>query len=77
MSANLRKESGAVIGIEEMVKEREKYFPQPGDDKKTINQKYVSRKTAEAAMKVASGRAYDLMTEELGGNPYAGFKVVR
>ena len=76
LSANLRKESGAVIGVEEMVEERKKYFPQPGDGAKTIKQKATSRRTAEAAMKVSSGRAYNLMEEELGGNPYAGFEVV-
>ena len=77
ISANLRKESGAVIGIEEMVEERKKYFPQPGDKAPVIAQKARSRKTAEAAMKVASGRAFELMKTELGGkNPYSGFEVL-
>jgi len=77
ISANLRKESGAVIGVEEMVKEREKYFPQPGDKAADVKQKYLSRRAAEAGMKVASGKGYDEMKKELGGNPYAGFKVIR
>tara|TARA_R110002126_G_scaffold243109_4_gene386235 strand:- start:2805 stop:3992 length:1188 start_codon:yes stop_codon:yes gene_type:complete len=77
ISANLRKESGAVIGVEEMVEERKKYFPQPGDDSNTVVQKAKSRKAAEAAMKVASGRAYNEMLQELGGqNPFEGFEVV-
>lgn len=77
ISANLRKESGAVIGVEEMVKEREKYFPQPGDKAADVKQKYLSRRAAEAGMKVASGKGYDEMKKELGGNPYARFKVIR
>jgi hypothetical protein len=77
ISANLRKESGAVIGVEEMVEERKKYFPQPGDEERTIKQKAASRRAAEAAMKVSAGRAYEDMMKELGGNPFDGFTVIR
>lgn len=55
ISANLRKESGAVIGVEEMDQERKKYFPQPGDRKNVIEQKRRSREAAERAMLKQSG----------------------
>lgn len=76
LSANLRKESGAVIGVEELISERKKYFPQPGDDEKTIRQKAASRAAAGAAMRVSSGRAYGEMKADLGGNPFEGFTVI-
>jgi len=56
--AKLRKESGAVIGPEEMAKEYEIYFPRIGDGQKVIDQKKGARKEAEKAMKIASGRAF-------------------
>jgi hypothetical protein len=56
--AKLRKESGAVIGDEEMAREITVYFPQIGDKDDVIKQKAAARKTAESAMKQAAGRAY-------------------
>lgn len=53
--ANLRKESGAVIGSEEMQKEIENYFPQPGDGNAVIEQKRKSREAATQAMITAAG----------------------
>jgi hypothetical protein len=44
--AKLRKESGAVIADEEMAKEIETYFPQPGDSQETIEAKGRARKIA-------------------------------
>jgi soluble lytic murein transglycosylase-like protein len=44
--AKLRKESGAVIGADEMDAEFRQYFPQPGDSKEVIAQKKKSRETA-------------------------------
>lgn len=55
ISANLRKESGAVIGAEEMAKEGNKYFPRAGDSAATIEAKRKSRLAAERAMAQASG----------------------
>jgi hypothetical protein len=52
--ANLRKESGAVIGADEMQAEYETYFPQPGDSQEVIQQKAEARKiTAQAMIKNA------------------------
>jgi hypothetical protein len=56
--AKLRKESGAVIADDEMDREIRVYFPQIGDDAKTVAQKAVSRAQAEQGMINAAGRAY-------------------
>ena len=58
--AKLRKESGAVIAPEEMEDERTTYFPQPGDSKKTVQQKKVYRDAATKAMIQEAGKAYQL-----------------
>jgi hypothetical protein len=55
--ANLRKESGAAIGKDEMVQERKNYFPTPGDSPGTIKQKAEQRKVVEQAMRTAAGGA--------------------
>lgn len=55
--SKLRKESGAVIAKEEMDKEIELYFPQPGDKPEVITQKTASRETAIQAMMQSAGRA--------------------
>lgn len=55
--AKLRKESGASIGEKEMEDEIKTYFPQPGDDAKTIEQKRRARITAERAMYRQAGPA--------------------
>jgi hypothetical protein len=52
VTANLRKESGAVIGVEEMQQEIEKYFPQIGEGPEVIAQKAEARRIAEEGMKL-------------------------
>jgi hypothetical protein len=56
--AKLRKESGAVIGEDEMRKEYETYFPQIGDGPEVIRQKEQARAIATGAMRTSAGRAY-------------------
>ena len=56
--ANLRKESGAVIGADEMAAEYATYFPQPGDDDATIAQKAEARRITTEAMKQNAGPVY-------------------
>jgi hypothetical protein len=56
--ANLRKESGAAIGKEEMDREIATYFPMPSDSAATIAQKNQARQVTMDAMKMASGNAY-------------------
>lgn len=55
ISAVLRKESGAAISNSEYANEDAKYFPQPGDSQKTIEQKRASRDLAIQALKVQAG----------------------
>lgn len=55
--ANLRKESGAAIGVDEAKQEIRNYFPVPGDSPETIKQKARNRAVTEDAMLKAAGRA--------------------
>jgi hypothetical protein len=56
--ANLRKESGAVIGADEMKDEIRTYFPQPGETPEVIAQKQLARQVTQEAMKTAAGTSY-------------------
>jgi len=56
VTANLRKESGAVIADEEMENEIKKYFPQPGDKPAVIERKRRLRETAIQAMRANAGK---------------------
>lgn len=56
--ANLRKESGAVIGADEMAAEYATYFPQPGDTQEVIEQKADARRITTEAMKQNAGPVY-------------------
>lgn len=55
--AKLRRESGAVIGADEMAAEIRTYFPQPGEDAETIAQKREARKEAERQLQIGAGPA--------------------
>jgi hypothetical protein len=63
VTANLRKESGATIGDEEMAREINKYFPQPGDSPEVIARKSESRKIAAHGMTRAAGSALPQRSE--------------
>jgi len=56
--AKLRKESGAVIGKDEMEQERATYFPEPGDSEQVIAQKRAARVEATEAMLGTASNAY-------------------
>lgn len=56
--AKLRKESGAAIGVDEMAKEYQTYFPQINDSAAVIAQKAKARQIATDAMKKSAGRSY-------------------
>jgi hypothetical protein len=64
INAQLRRESGAVISNEEFDNANKQYFPQPGDNKETIEMKRRNRQT------VTDGMARD------GGPTYGGDKTV-
>ena len=57
VTANLRKESGAVITPEEMAAEIRKWFPQVGDSAEKVEQKRKARLVAEESMRRNAGRA--------------------
>jgi hypothetical protein len=65
--ANLRKESGAVIGADEMKAEYETYFPQPGDSPEVIEQKAEARETTTNAMIKNAGPVFRM--PEIGQRP--------
>lgn len=65
--ANLRKESGAVIGADEMAAEYETYFPQPGDSPDVIRQKAEARKITTNAMIKNAGPVFRM--PEVGQRP--------
>ena len=56
--ANLRKESGAAIGKEEMDREIATYFPMPADSPEVLAQKAQARQVTMNAMRTAAGNAY-------------------
>lgn len=56
--AKLRKESGAAIGKEEVFGDLSTFFPVPGDDANTLQQKATARETAIQGMIGAAGPAY-------------------
>lgn len=73
--AKLRKESGAVIGKDEMDAEIATYFPMPGDLPQTVEQKRQARVVATQAMVGAAGRgikpvaAGSVLKFDAQGNP--------
>lgn len=58
--ANLRKESGAAIGVDEMAREIANYFPQPGDEGPVIAQKRAIRDQVARGVVNTSGQAYPM-----------------
>jgi hypothetical protein len=64
VTANLRKESGAVIGVEEMQKEIRKWFPVVGNPDSVIEQKRQARKVAEESMRRNAGRALSVEPQQ-------------
>lgn len=61
--AKLRKESGAVIGPEEMAEEIRTYFPLPGEGPEVVEQKRKSRLQAERQFEIMSGPAAEPKAE--------------
>jgi len=58
INAQLRRESGAVIGKDEFDNANRQYFPQPGDNPETVKQKAANRKLAVEGMIRDSGPTY-------------------
>jgi len=74
---NLRKESGAAIGVDEWKQEFINYFPQYNDDAQTIKNKEIFRNILTQNMIAAGGKSYKVpnmtapesMTSAYGLNP--------
>ena len=64
VTANLRKESGAVIGPVEMQQEIVKYFPQINEGPEVIAQKAEARRIAEEGMKLNANFPVERKAEE-------------
>ena len=63
-TAQLRKETGAVIAQSEIEWINLTYFPEFGDDEIVLKDKAKARRTATLAMKSSAGKAYDEIIEE-------------
>jgi hypothetical protein len=61
ITGQLRYESGAAINRDEYVKSEKTFFPQPGDDPKTIAAKAEARRVETEAMKLSAGPQYKTM----------------
>jgi hypothetical protein len=72
VSANLRAESGAVLGTDEIDKEIKKYFPQVDDKPEVIKQKAQARKSTELAMEVRGGPALKAIKKAQQAQPTGG-----
>lgn len=65
----LRRESGAVISVEEFDNARKQYFPQPGDSPEVIAQKRRNREITLDAMRRDAGPAYRPGVNSGAGGP--------
>lgn len=65
INAQMRRESGAVIGKDEFANANKQYFPMPGDDEATLRDKAQARKTVIDAMRRDAGPTY----KTRGGSP--------
>jgi hypothetical protein len=74
--SKLRRESGAVIGEDEMAREIQVYFPQPGDTPAVIEQKRQARAVAVTAMRQAAGRAGATVPQTGGQTQWPGGRGV-
>jgi hypothetical protein len=72
VSANLRAESGAVLGTDEIDKEIKKYFPQVDDKPEVISQKAQARKSTELSMEVRGGPALKAIKKAQQAQPTGG-----
>jgi hypothetical protein len=72
VSAVLRKESGAAIGVDEYKNEERKYFPQAGDTEKVIVQKQKARELAIEALKAQAGPSGVRQINQITGQTQGG-----
>lgn len=68
LNSILRRESGAVISPTEFANGAKQYFPRPGDDVQTLQQKTRNREVAISALKNEAGNSYTDVNNSLGSN---------
>jgi hypothetical protein len=76
ISAVLRKESGAAIGVDEYKNEERKYFAQLGDSDKVIKQKQEARQLAIEALKAQAGPSGVRQINQITSQTQGGGNVV-
>lgn len=76
VSAVLRKESGAAIGVDEYKNEERKYFPQAGDTDAVIKQKQKARELAIEALKAQAGPSGVRQINQITAQTQSGGGVV-
>lgn len=76
VSAVLRKESGAAIGVDEYKNEERKYFPQAGDTDAVIKQKQKARELAIEALKAQAGPSGVRQINQITSQTQSGGEVV-
>ena len=69
VTAQLRKESGAVIGEGEFKRKYREFFPMPGDSDKQVEAKRKRRERASDSMRKESGGLYDALYEKEAESP--------
>jgi hypothetical protein len=69
INAQLRKESGAVIGDSEFASADKQYFPQPGDSPAVIEDKRKARELARQGMIRSAGASYKSLSPSPAENP--------
>lgn len=67
ITAVLRKESGAAIGVDEFINEDKKFFPQVGDKPAVLKQKALGRKRAFESLKKQSKGVFDVQFGKKSG----------
>lgn len=65
INAQLRRESGAVIGESEFANAEKQYFPQPGDKPQALKDKAEARRIAIEAMGRSAGPSYSAPKQEV------------
>ena len=76
VTAILRPESGAAIGVQEEKNEEKKYFPQAGDTETVIQQKQQSRLKAIEGLKAKAGPSGVRQINQITGQTQGGGNVV-
>jgi len=74
--AKLRKESGAVIGDQEMAAEIRTYFPQAGDSPAALASKAQSRAQAHEQMRSSAGKVKPTIAPATGSAPAAALDML-